>query len=149
MDPPPRLPLLTSIGLVLLCGAAAAGVAIAELATCFRQTGDSLPVGTRVSAACSSPTTEAWLDRGLAVAAGIALVGVLVGYLARSRRTAVWSTWLSLGLLAVVTAWGFAVRDTVPATGSALLPISPSACIRESMSGRSQDGEPLGSRGDT
>ncbi|HEY1539121.1 MAG TPA: hypothetical protein VGF63_06965 [Solirubrobacteraceae bacterium] len=119
MDPVRRLSLLTSIGLVLLCGAAAAGVA---LGTCFRQTGDSLPPGTRVSAVCNSPTMEAWMNRGLAVAAGIALVGVLGGYVAQSRRTALWSTWFSLGLLAVVTAWGFAVKEPVSATGSPLLP---------------------------
>jgi hypothetical protein len=104
---------MASIGLVLVCGAAAAMAAIAELSTCFAQTGDSSPPGTKVSAVCGSSGSQAAFNAGLVIAAVIGLVGVSTGYLSGNRRRAIIVTWASLGLVAILVIWGFATKTTI------------------------------------
>lgn len=96
--------------MVFLCAAAAVMVAIATVANCLGQTGDSSPPGTKVSAVCSSPTAQTAYYGVLGAAAAIALIGVATGHIRNSRRAATISTWISLGLIAVCVISGFAIK---------------------------------------
>jgi hypothetical protein len=107
------LSIAASLGLVVLSGATAAGVALAELGTCFSQTGDSSPPGTRVAAVCGSDGAQTAFNDGLVVAVVIAGVAVAAGYVAASRRIAIVGTWIAVGLIAVLALWGFANRATL------------------------------------
>ena len=107
-----RLSISAEIGLVVLCGAAPVMAAITTIPTCLGQTGDSSPPGTKVSAVCSSPTAQTAYYGILAAAAAIAFIGVATGHIRNSRRAAIISTWISLGLIAVCVISGFAIRVT-------------------------------------
>ncbi len=107
-----RLLIKAEMGLVFLCGAAAVMAVIATIPTCFGQTGDSSPPGTKVSAVCSSPTAQTAYYGVIGVAAAIAFIGVATGHIRNSRRAATISTWVSLGLIAVCVISGFAIKMT-------------------------------------
>ena len=107
-----RLSITAEIGLVFLCWAAAVMAAIATIPTCFSQTGDSSPPGTKVSAACSSVTAQTAYYAVLGTAAAIAFIGVATGHIRNSRRAATIGTLISLGLIAVCVIAGFAIRVT-------------------------------------
>lgn len=106
--------------MVFVCGAAAGMVAIATVANCLGQTGDSSPPGTKVSAVCTPAVGTAYYSL-LAAAAAIAFIGVATGHIRNSRRAATISTWISLGLIAVCVISGFAIKATPRTSYSASL----------------------------
>jgi len=146
-----RLSIASEIGLVFLCGAAAAMVAIATIPTCFGQTGDSSS-GTKVSAVCSSATAQTAYYAVLGAAAAIALVGVATGHIRNSRRAATIGTLISLGLIAVCVIAGFAIKVTLrtsyPAHSMQAEPTAQAARVRGASPRtrpgrrRPRDGEP-------
>ncbi len=107
-----RLSIASESGLVFLCGAAAAMVAIATVANCLGQTGDSSSPGTKVSAVCTPAAGTAYYAV-LGAAATIAFIGVATGHIRNSRRAATIGTWISLGLIAVCVISGFAIKVTL------------------------------------
>jgi hypothetical protein len=110
-EKPPTV--LAAIGLALLCGAGAAVVALIELGTCFRETGDSASPDIKVSAACASTSAKDIFNAGLIVAVVIAGIGAIAAYIAHSRRILLASTGVSLALIVVLAIWGFALKATV------------------------------------
>jgi len=147
-----RLSIASEIGLVFLCGAAAATAAIATIPTCLGQTGDSSPPGTKVSAVCSSPAAQTAYYSLLAAAAVIAFIGVATGHISNSRRAATIGTWISLGLIVVCVISGFAIkvtpRTSYPAHSMQAEPTAQAARVRGASPRmrpgrrRPRDGEP-------
>jgi len=146
-----RLSIASEIGLVFLCGAAAAMVAIATVANCLGQTGDSSSPGTKVSAVCTPAAGTAYYSL-LAAAAAIAFIGVAAGHIRTSRRAATIGTWISLGLIVVCVISGFAIkvtpRTSYPAHSMQAEPTAQAARVRGASPRmrpgrrRPRDGEP-------
>jgi hypothetical protein len=102
-----------SLGLVLVCGAAAAAAALAELGTCFSQTGDSSSPDTKVAVACASSGAESIFNTALMVGVAVAIIGIAAGYITGSRRTAIIAVCTSLAIIAIDCLWGFATKDVI------------------------------------
>ncbi len=97
-----RLSIAASVGLVLVCAAAAAVGALGELG-CLAASFPTAPF------ICTNAGERlvAWYERSLAAAAVIPLFGVAIGRYTRRRWPALLAALLSLALTAISMAWAF------------------------------------------